>query len=614
MHYLKLFVLFSLSAFTTVGFAQDEAAGLPNLASLLGQEEEEFLHPDDAFQFTVTATDGSTVNMFIEIAEGYYLYKAKFAFSVDDNIAVSLGNIELPQGEIHSDEFFGEQEVLRHEIDVDIPVFSPAGETEFILRIGFQGCADAGLCYPPITKNFNILLPGDGALSGIGSLSISTAPGMQDLSEQDRLAVLIREGNLVWVVLAFLGFGLALTFTPCVLPMVPILSSIIAGQKDITTGRAFYLSLVYVLAMALTYTAAGVLAALFGQNLQALFQNPWILSTFAGIFVLLSLSMFGFYELQIPIFIQDRVTAFSNKQQGGSTPGVAVMGVLSALIVGPCVAAPLAGALIVIGQTGDPLRGGVALFTLAMGMGIPLLIVGTGAGHLLPKAGGWMNAVKAAFGVILLAVAIYLLERILPGVITMLLWAGLLIVSAVYLGVGRSLAADASGWRVFWKGVGVIAMAWGLVILIGAAGGRTDPLEPLRGFGSGAAAEAERVSFRRIKSSADLDQVLQQAGTVGQSVLLDFYSDWCVSCKEMEKYSFPDPEVRKALRNTLLVQADVTANDDVDQALMTRFGIYGPPSIILFNAQGEELKAFRIVGYKPADQFAAHLNRAFKQN
>jgi thiol:disulfide interchange protein DsbD len=367
-----------------------------------------------------------------------------------------------------------------------------------------------------------------------------------------------------------------------------------------------------VLAMALTYTVAGVLAGLFGANIQAAFQNPWILSIFAGIFVALALSMFGFYDLQLPSSVQTRISEISNRQQGGSLIGVAIMGLLSALIVGPCVAPPLAGALIFIGQTGDAVLGGAALFALSMGMGAPLIAIGTSAGKFLPRAGAWMDAVKAVFGVLLLGVAIMLLERIIPAAVALLLWGLLLICSGVYMGATESLPAQAGGWRRLWKGLGLALLVYGALMLVGVAAGGKDTIQPLRGLiPAGGAGQAAHATFKRIKTAADLDRELSAARTAGKPVLLDFYADWCVSCKEMERYTFSDPDVIAELQRFVLLQADVTANDAEDQGLMQgRFNIPGPPAIMIFDPAGSELRGFRIVGFQPAGAFAAHLRKA----
>ena len=404
--------------------------------------------------------------------------------------------------------------------------------------------------------------------------------------------------------------GLLLAFTPCVFPMVPILSGIIAGEgEQINTMRAFWLSLVYVLAMAVTYTIAGVLAGLFGQNLQAVFQNPWILSGFVAIFVLLALSMFGFYQLQLPASLQSKLAGASEKQGGGKLTGVAVMGFFSALIVGPCVAPPLMAALIVIGASGDAVLGGAALFALSLGMGVPLIVFGTSAGKLLPRAGPWMTNIQAVFGVGLLALSIWMLERILPGGLIMVLWGVLAIACGVYLRALDRLPEQASGWSKLWKALGVVLLLFGAMQLVGAAAGGdrwTRPLEAVGGAGSSAVPESH-VEFRRIKSSDDLDSALQQAASSGRVSMLDFYADWCVECSRMERNTFPDPGVQALLEQLQPLQADVTPHDEIDQALMKRFGIIGPPAILFFDSQGREMKAYRLVGYFKPDEFAGHL-------
>jgi len=416
--------------------------------------------------------------------------------------------------------------------------------------------------------------------------------------------------NTSKAIFAFFIAGILLAFTPCVFPMVPILSGIIMGQGErLTTARAFWLSLVYVLAMAVTYTAAGVLAGLFGQNLQAVFQNPWILSGFVLIFVLLALSMFGLFELQLPASLQTRLALASNQQQGGQWWGVAVMGFLSALIVGPCVAPPLMAALIVIGASGDAVLGGAALFAMSLGMGVPLILFGVSAGKLAPRAGNWMNAVKAVFGVGLLALAVWMLERILPGSVIMLLWGLLAIGCGVYLGALERIPDGASGWKRLWKTLGVALLLLGAVELIGAMSGADYWLRPLDGFKAGAntASAPEEATFRRIKSLADLEQSLSEANAQGKGAMLDFYADWCVECLRMERNTFHSPQVQALLDRLQPLQADVTPNDSTDQALMRQFGIIGPPAILFFNRSGEEMKDWRLVGYFPPEEFSRHL-------
>jgi thiol:disulfide interchange protein DsbD len=473
----------------------------------------------------------------------------------------------------------------------------------------------SGICYPPQTKTVSVRLP------VIPAAQAATAGEAEPVvSEQDRIKGTLEQGDTWLIIVAFYGAGLLLALTPCVFPMIPILMGIIVGQgEQQTVGKSFSMSLVYVLAMALTYTVVGILVGLSGENIQAWFQNPWIISTFAGIFVLLSLSMFGFYELQMPASIQSKITEMSNSQQGGTMIGVAIMGFLSALIVGPCVTAPLVGALIFIAETGDAVLGGVALFALSMGMGTPLLALGASAGKLLPKAGAWMDAVKAVFGVMLLGLGIWLLERVAPPVLTMSLWAALLIVSAVYMGVIDSLPEGASGWRKLWKGVGLVLLVYGIAILIGIASGNRNVFQPLQGItisgggmmtGDAGHAAATHLPFKQIKGVDGLNAALAEAKAEGKTVMLDFYADWCVSCKEMEAFTFSDAAVQAALADTVLLQADVTPNDDRDRALYKHFGIIGPPSIMFFGEDGVELRNYRVVGFMPAEKFSRHVERA----
>ncbi len=586
----------------------------------LGDSNEgEVLTPERAFPFSAIAIDGNTLVARWDITPGHYLYKDKFSFSLEDAEGVTLGQPQLPQGEEKDDEFFGKIEVYHHPIDVTLPLLREKLEaTEVTLKVKYQGCADIGICYPPQKKSVTIALPAGMATGAAGSAitPIAASKPSAPLSEQDSLAASLAGGNTFATIALFFGMGLLLAFTPCVFPMIPILSSIIVGQGEgLTTRKAFTLSLVYVLAMALTYTVAGVVAGLFGANLQAAFQNPWILISFSAVFVALAFSMFGFYELQLPSALQSKLTEVSNKQQGGTLFGVAIMGLLSALIVGPCVAPPLMGALIYIGQTGDAVLGGLALFALSLGMGAPLLAIGVSAGKFLPRAGGWMDAIKAVFGVLLLAVAVWMLERILPASITLLLWALLAIISAVYMGAIDAIREGASGWYKLWKGLGLVLLIYGGLMLVGLAGGNTDPLQPLRGLAvsGGAAAQPQHLQFKKVKTIADLEREVKAASAAGKTVMLDFYADWCVSCKEFEKYVFSDPQVLAALSNTVSLQADVTANDEADQALLKQFRLIGPPGIIFYDRSGAELSDYRIVGYTEATTFADHVQRAFAQ-
>jgi thiol:disulfide interchange protein DsbD len=597
---------------------------LKKLGNNLGltDSSDNFLPPDQAFVYSAEAINGNTLRAHWDIADGVYLYQNKFKFELKDANGITLGTPMLPKGDKKVDDTFGEMIVYHHAVDIDIPLTrTNLDATDIVLVAKYQGCADAGFCYPPISKEMPVSLP-----AGMAAATTTTDTTAGDTgsdtsgapkSEQDQIADSLASGNSLLTIITFFGFGLLLAFTPCVFPMIPILSSIIVGQGEaITTKRAFVMSLVYVLAMALTYTAAGILAGAFGQNLQAAFQNPWILGNFAGVFVALSFSMFGFYDLQMPSFIQSRLTDVSNKQQGGTLTGVAIMGLLSALIIGPCVAAPLAGALIYIGQTGDMVLGGMALFALSLGMGAPLLAIGASAGKLLPRAGTWMDTIKAVFGVMMLAVAVWMLERIIPVAVAMALWGTLAIGSAIYMGALEPVG-EGSGWRKLWKGMGVALLIYGALLLVGAAAGGKDTLQPLHGLamlsGGGSAGGESRnneLTFKRFKGLAALDREIAAASAAGKPVMVDLYADWCVSCKEMEKYTFSDAGVQKALANTVLLQADVTANDDDDKALLKKFGLIGPPSILFFGPDGKERRAYRLVGFLEPGPFRDHAEKA----
>jgi len=599
------------------------SGALAALGGLLGaaSDDEDFLPPDEAFQFAVEPGDGETLVARWKVAPGYYLYRDKMRFTLEQGEGVVLGEAALPKGKVKHDGFFGDVEVYTHDLAIEIPLIrhQPEG-SEITLKSVYQGCADAGLCYPPIEKLSQLLLPptAAGATPSAGpAQGQAQAPDIGFRSEQDQIAQTLAAGSTWLTVLSFFGFGLLLAFTPCVFPMFPILSGIIIGQgTHITTRKAFMLSLVYVLAMAVTYTVAGIVVGLSGENVQAWFQNPWVLSVFAGVFVLLALSMFGFYELQMPNAIQTRLSRMSNSQHGGTLAGAGIMGFLSALIVGPCVTAPLIGALIYIADTGDALLGGLALFALALGMGTPLLALGTSAGKLLPKAGRWMDTTKAVFGVLLLGVAIWLLERILPIQAVMVLTGILLVVSAIYMGALDGLKDGVSGWARLWKGVGLVLLIYGATLLVGAAAGGNSLIQPLRGVlvaqGSSASAPAEHgLRFERVKGLEGLKAALQRARQQGRGLMLDFYADWCISCKEMEAYSFTDPAVQQTLEAVMLVQADVTLNDAEDRALLKHFKLFGPPAILFFTPDGQERRGYRVVGFVPAERFAGHVRNAF---
>ena len=587
-----------------------------NLLDGLGGQDD-ILDPDDAFKVSHDSQPGQFKINWV-IADGHYLYRDKMQITASDPDVITKP-LQMPAGEAKEDPIFNKTlHVFHHFADATLPYhYTNDGDKDVTFKVKYQGCSEiSGICYPPQTKTFTVRLSPISEAQAATIASSANSPsgaGAGPVSEQDEIANALRSGNTLLTLLIFFGAGLLLAFTPCVFPMIPILSGIIVGQgEDISTRKAFYLSLIYVLAMAMTYTIVGILVGLSGENIQAWFQNPWIIGSFAIIFVALSFSMFGFYELQMPTSIQSKLTHISNSQQGGNIIGVAIMGFLSALIVGPCVTAPLVGALIYIAETGDAVLGGLALFSLSIGMGAPLLVIGASAGKFLPKAGIWMDAVKAVFGVLLLGLAIWLLERVAPAGFTMFLWAALIIVSAIYMGAIDGLTAGSSGWKKLWKGLGILLLIYGIIILLGLASGNRNVFQPLKGLGgsSDSAAQVEHLSFIQIKGVDGLNVELAKAKAAGKTVMLDFYADWCVSCKEMEALTFADPSVKNALKGVVLLQADVTPNDDKDTALYKHFGIIGPPSIMFFGDDGIERRNYRVVGYKPAEEFSQHVKRA----
>jgi thiol:disulfide interchange protein DsbD len=567
----------------------------------------EFLHPDQAFTLSAEAEDPHTLLARFAIEDGYYIYKDKLGFASQD-ARVVLAKIELPAGKFKEDPEFGRVEVYTGDTAVRIPLMPspeegrPGEGRSFDLRVAYQGCAEDGICYPPITKTVAVTLPPrDNIQEGGSSLATATATA---LSPEDSLAQRLAGGETVWTLLCFVGFGLLLSFTPCVFPMIPILSGIVVGQ-GITTGRAFSVSLVFVLIMAATYAGMGVIAGLFGHNLQATFQDPWVLSIFAGVFIVLGLSMFGVLNLQVPAAWQARIAELSGRQRGGTWGGVAAMGFFSALIIGPCVAPPLAGALIYIGGSGDALLGGMALFALGLGMGIPLLAVGVSAGKLLPRAGAWMEKVKAIFGVLMLGIAIWLLERLLPAPVTVLLWGLLLSGSAIYLGALDRFNTYRPRTVHLSRGLGLGLLVYGSALVVGAAGGATDALNPLA---QPTAGRSLSLAFDAVKGQADLEEALDRARSQGRPVVLDLYADWCVECKELERDTFTDDGVQDRLSRLVRLRADVTANDDVDRRLLKRLGVFGPPALIFYGPDGVERRPERVVGFIGPRPFREHLD------
>ncbi len=572
------------------------------LPALAGAEP---LQAEQAFKLSLRAVDSQTLEARWQIAPGYYLYRDKFKFATDGTQAggPKLGTPRYPPGKVKDDEFFGKVETYRDEVKILLPL-EAAGATALTLIGTSQGCADIGVCYPPLEQRVTAQLIAAGA-SSPATLPQSAAPAPVD--ESSRIQKLLASANLATLLLFFFGSGVALAFTPCMFPLIPILSGIIVGHGHaISKARALGLSAGYVLGVAIAYALLGVAAGLSGTLLSSALQNAWVLSAFAAVFVALALSMFGFYELQLPGFLQSRLSEEARQQKGGSLHGVFLMGALSAIIVGPCVAAPLAGALLYIASTGNALLGGTALFVMALGMGLPLLAVGTSARHWLPKPGSWMTAVNQAFGVLLLGLAIWLVTPVIPVLLQMLAWAMLLIFSAIYLHALDPLAPHANGWEKFAKGLGVLLLLIGAALLAGALAGSRDPLQPL-GFLRAQAQTQAPLKFERVKSLSELQAKL--AGS-GRPVLLDFYADWCVSCKEMERYTFAEPGVAARMDKLLLLQADVTANDPDDRALLQAFHLFGPPGIVFFDAGGKEIPGLRLVGFEEAPQFRALLDSA----
>ena len=599
----------------------------------------EFLMVDQAFQPSATADGPDKVRVEWLIHDGYYLYKSRIKIATTSTTA-QLGTPALPAGIKKVDDYFGAQEIYHDSVVASVPVARSAGGVlELPVDVTYQGCAEAGLCYPPTTRHLTVSLPaggssatttggpasgagapaGSAATSVAGAVSASASTGSAFVSEQDKLATLIRDGNLLAVLATFFGIGVLLSCTPCVLPMIPILSGIIVGQGEkVTAGRGFSLAFTYVQGMALTYAAAGAAFVLaFKQAPQAFFQQPWIICLFAALFIALAFAMFGSYTLQLPSSLQTRLTSASNQQKSGTYIGTFIMGALSALVVTACVAPALIAALSVISQTGQIARGAGALYATGLGMGLPLLLVGASAGSLLPKVGPWMDTVKSLFGVLFLGVAIYFVQSLIPPSLSMLLWSALAVIGGYW--VFSLKARDGGPAPAAVRAPGLIAVVYGILLLIGVASGGTDPLQPLNSLRVAAngnstsekKAAEPALAFETIKSVADLQARVAAASAAGKTVMLDFYADWCVSCKEMEKYTFTDSGVQAALGNTILLRADVTKNDELDQALLQHLGILGPPTIAFYDTTGAEQRPYRVVGYMKAGEFTAVLRKAF---
>lgn len=577
---------------------------------LADSDEEKFLSPDEAFKLSVSALDRQTLQAIFTVAPGHYLYRQRISFELKLPAGNSVQSVDLPKGELKQDPTFGETEVYHHDLTASIKLAEPVSG-KITLAATYQGCSEKGLCYAPIHKNYDIDLS---TVSVVGqntdqTRSIDPVSAVGD----DQAASLLKGGKLWLIIVGFFGFGLLLSLTPCVLPMIPILSGIIVGGKqaaDKSPSRlhSFNLSLAYTLGMALSYTVAGVAAGLSGKLLSNALQNAWVLGTTGLLFVLLALSMFGFYELKLPSGFESRMVNTTNHIKGGRFLGIFIMGALSALIVSPCVAAPLAGALLYISQTHDVLLGGTALFSLSMGMGVPLLLLGASAGSLLPKTGQWMTAVRNFFGVVMLGVAVWITAPLMPMGLQIGLWAALLIVPAIYMHALDGLPAHASPWMKFWKGCGVIGLVLGILLLIGALSGAKSPLQPFSGLQANTVvASKTRLPFQRVSSLTELENRLR--ASAGKSIMLDFYADWCVACKELEQFTFSDTRVQKSLENVVLLQADLTTHTSEGDALLKRFGLFGLPGIIFFDNAGKQVQSLKVVGYQDAENFQQTINK-----
>ncbi len=569
MRYLALILLlFSLSI---TGLAQADNMPLPAA---------------QAFVLKVHALNAHTLQANWQITPGYYLYRDRISITAVKP-AISLNAIQYPTGKTVQDNIFGTYQIYEQPLTVLIPL-PTLNSPQVTVAISYQGCAHSGFCYPPVNQQITVALP------------TTKSPDLVNYTATTQHSF----WHILLVLLSFTGLGILLAFTPCILPMLPILSGIILGQKRLSTVKAFLLALTYVLSMAIAYAMAGLLAALSGVHLQAILQNPWVIGLFSALFIGLALSLFNVYELRLPSRLQQRITDLSNRQQGGTYLGVAIMGILSILIVSPCSSAPLVAALAYITQEGNIGLGGAALFALGLGMGIPLLLIVTFGARLLPKSGPWMNIIKAVFGVLLLAVAIDMLARLLPGHIILLLWAILIMIGAVYLG---TFEAAFNHWQKFWKGTGLVLFSYGILLLIGSAMGNDSLLQPLSFnhaiINTPITPAQKSLPLQRVKTITDVQQAITNANQHGKKVMLDFYADWCIACQVIERYTFSDPQVQNALGNWVLLQADITANDQQDQALLAHYQIIAPPAILFFDQQGREIRSNRVSGEISAAEF-----------
>jgi|TARA_B100000959_G_scaffold199893_1_gene209138 thiol:disulfide interchange protein DsbD len=606
MYFLKRIFIFCIFLSSHSVNAINFEDSLNTIFSSTPSSVDEVLHPDDAFKVAVSAISNNRLILNWQIKPGYYLYKDKFSINSNDS-SIIIGSYVFPIGKLKEDLAFGEVEVYYNNNQLLVPfTHEDTNIKELNINIGYQGCKEDSICYPPIKKNLTVSIP-----DFFEALLVDEGINKEIfISEQDVVTKRLKENSLLFNIFSFFVFGFLLALTPCVFPMIPILSGIIVGEGvRITRTRAIMLTLSYVLAMALTYAVLGVIAGLFSFNLQAASQNIWVISLFSGVFVLLALSMFGFYELQLPSSWQNKVVANQSNSGRGTLTGAALMGLLSAVIVGPCVAPPLAGALLYISQTGDAQLGGLALFAMGLGFGVPLLIIGISSGELLPRAGAWMNNIKRVFGVIMLGVAIWFLERVLPETFTLLLWAALFIVSAIFLGALDRQEKGINYWQRLHKGLGLMMMFYGGILIYAAVSGGGTVLAPFNKRILSNNFTTETLPFVYIANISELNEQLEQSKLEGKSAMLDFYADWCVECKQMEAHTFSKPLVQDILQDINLLKADVTENNDADKILLKHFGLFGPPAIIFFNQQSEEIKSHRLIGFSKPENFIKHIKQ-----
>ncbi len=597
---------------------------------LLAFNQNNILKPEEAFKATAVK-DNNKIHTVIKLAPEMYIYDEQLKYTITNPKKISLDKLIKRPKPVNFHDFIVHR---KGDVVVDIPlsvIKEQIGDVPFTLKINYQGCSEKGLCYQPLSKSFDFgpvavkkevekkkptwNVASKETKEEIKTKAIETPQA--EVNEEDKIVNALKSGSIGTILALFFGFGLLLALTPCIFPMIPILSSIIVsqsgdGKKEMSVARGLFLSTVYVLAMSIAYTIAGVLAGLFGANIQTAMQNPWVISIFSLIFVALAFSMFGYYEIQLPRTLQNKISQKSDDAQSGGLLGVAIMGFLSALIVGPCVAPALAGALVYIGQTGDALLGGMALFTMSIGMGVPLLIIGAGAGKFMPKPGGWMTLVSQIFGVVMLAISIWMLSRIIPGSIALFLWSLLFIGSGLYAGAFEPLKEGISGAKKMIKVFAIMLSLIGVIMLIGSFSGATNPLNPLEKFGACTPIGRTQAKhdFKVVKTIEELENEIKNSN---QKVMIDFSADWCTSCKELEHITFPDPTVASLMSQFKLLRVDVTKNTDTDKALLKKYNIFGPPAIIFYDKDANELKNFKTIGYKPPEEFFKTLKKVLEK-